>query len=52
MDIQKANKSLHNQIVAAEEIIPIMESENKFIPDSLKFILDFNSLQLKLSSYK
>jgi hypothetical protein len=43
LDIQKANKSLRNQIVAAEDIIPIMESENKFIADSLKFILDFNS---------
>ena len=43
LDIQKANKSLHNQIVAAEDIIPIMESENRFIADSLKFILDFNS---------
>ena len=43
LDIQKANKSLHKQIVAAEDIIPIMESENRFIADSLKFILDFNS---------
>ena len=43
LDIQKANKSLHNQIIAAKDIIPIMESENRFITDSLKFILDFNS---------
>ena len=42
-NIQKANKSLHNQIVAAKNIIPIMESENRFIADSLKFIMDFNS---------
>lgn len=42
-DIQKANKSLHNQIVAAKNIIPIMESKNRFIADSLKFIMNFNS---------
>jgi len=42
-DIQKVNKSLLNQIVAAKNIIPIMESENRFIADSLKFIMDFNS---------
>ena len=42
-DIQKASKSLHNQIVAANNIIPIMESENRFIADSLKFIMEFNS---------
>ncbi|MEL4456486.1 DUF6090 family protein [Lutimonas vermicola] len=42
-DIQKVNKSLHNQIAAAKNIIPILESENKFIDDSLKFIMDFNS---------
>jgi len=43
LNIQKANRSLHKQVVAAEDIIPIMESENRFIADSLKFILDFNS---------
>ena len=42
-DIQKVNKSLHSQIVAAKNIIPIMESENRFIVDSLEFILNFNS---------
>ncbi len=41
-DIQKANKSLNNQIVAAKSIIPIMESKDKFIADSLKFIMTFN----------
>jgi len=42
-DIQKAKKSLENQIVAAKNIIPIMESENRYIADSLKFIMGFNS---------
>ncbi|TXE19160.1 hypothetical protein ES692_04720 [Psychroserpens burtonensis] len=42
-DIKKVNKTLYNQIVAANNIIPIMESENRFIIDSLKFIMDFNS---------
>jgi hypothetical protein len=42
-DIQKTNRSLHKQIVAANHIIPILESENRVIKDSLKFIMDFNS---------
>jgi hypothetical protein len=42
-DIQKVKKTLNNQIDAAESIIPIMESKDRFIVDSLKFIMDFNS---------
>lgn len=42
-DIQKANQQLRSQILAAQNIIPIMESKDKFISDSLEFILDFNS---------
>ena len=42
-DIQGANRNLNKQIVAAKNIIPIMESEYRLIDDSLKFILDFNS---------
>lgn len=42
-DIQKANQSLGSQIKAAATIIPIMESRDKVITDSLEFILDFNS---------
>jgi hypothetical protein len=42
-DIQKGSKTLNMQSLAAKHIIPIMESENKFISDSLKFILEFNS---------
>ncbi len=43
LDIQKTNRSLHKQVVAANYIIPILESENRIIADSLKFIMDFNS---------
>ena len=43
LDIQKTNRSLHKQVVAANYIIPILESENRIITDSLKFIMDFNS---------
>jgi hypothetical protein len=35
-DLERQNK-------AAEHIIPIMESEQKYIQDSLRFIMDFNS---------
>jgi hypothetical protein len=35
--------TLDNQEQASLHIIPIMESENKVIIDSLKFIIDFNS---------
>ncbi len=42
-DIQKTNRSLHKQVVAANYIIPILESENRIIKDSLQFIMDFNS---------
>ena len=41
-DLQEVNKSLLNQIGAAKNIVPIMESKNRFIADSLKFIMDFN----------
>lgn len=44
LTIEKTNSSLHQQIVAANYIIPILESENRIITDSLKFILDFNLL--------
>jgi hypothetical protein len=43
-DIQQASKSLHGMFEASRYIIPIMESTDRFITDSLKFILDFNSL--------
>jgi len=43
LDIQKTNRFLHKQVVAANYIIPILESENRIIKDSLKFIMDFNS---------
>ena len=42
-DIQKTKKLLHKQIIAANYVIPILESENRIIKDSLKFIMDFNS---------
>jgi hypothetical protein len=42
-DIKKTNTVLHRQTVAAKHILPIMESKSRFITDSLKFILDFNS---------
>jgi hypothetical protein len=41
---QNTFNSLHRQNFAARNIVPIMESENKLIQDSLKFILDFNTL--------
>ncbi len=44
IELQKTIQSLHQQEEAARNIIPIMESENKFIADSLQFILDFNAL--------
>jgi len=43
-DIQKTNRSLHEMNSASRTIIPIMESKDKIITDSLKFIIDFNSL--------
>lgn len=43
LDIKKAKGTLHRQFVAANYIIPILESEDRIITDSLKFILDFNS---------
>ncbi|MFX0555737.1 DUF6090 family protein [Maribacter sp. CXY002] len=42
-DIQEVNMSLDKQVVAANYVIPILESENRFIADSLKFIMAFNS---------
>ena len=36
-------KVLNEQVEAGKQIIPIMESKQKAIPDSLKFILAFNS---------
>lgn len=35
-------RTLRTQVEAGDEIIPIMESEQRLISDSLKFILDFN----------
>ncbi|WP_145758330.1 DUF6090 family protein [Sediminicola sp. YIK13] len=43
LDIKKTNRSLHKQVVAANYIIPILESENRIIADSLGFIMGFNS---------
>ena len=43
LDIQKINRSLHKQVVAANYVIPILESKKRIITDSLKFIMDFNS---------
>jgi hypothetical protein len=37
-DLQEVNTSLLNQIGVAKNIVPIMESKNRFIADSLKFI--------------
>ena len=42
-DIQNTITILHAQALAAKNIIPIMESENRFIADSLRFIMDFSS---------
>lgn len=43
LQIESIITNLERQNVAANHIIPIMESEQKTIQDSLKFILDFNS---------
>jgi hypothetical protein len=42
LDFQKINAILNKQINAGRAIIPIMESTNHYIADSLKFILNFN----------
>jgi hypothetical protein len=44
-DLQEINTTLLNQIGDAKNIFPIMESKNRFIADSLKFIMDFNSFK-------
>ena len=44
IELQKTIQSIQQQEEAARTIIPIMESENKFISDSLQFIFDFNAL--------
>jgi len=41
--LEGSMKVLNDQVEAAKQIIPIMESEHKVIPDSLKFILEFNA---------
>ncbi|SFZ93949.1 hypothetical protein SAMN05428642_103449 [Flaviramulus basaltis] len=41
--IEKAVAILKKQMDAGRNIIPVMESKNKVLADSLKFILDFNS---------
>ncbi|MET6992060.1 DUF6090 family protein [Sediminicola arcticus] len=43
LQIKSLIEDLEKQNSAADYIIPIMESEQKVITDSLKFILDFNS---------
>lgn len=43
LQIKSLIEDLEKQNSAADNIIPIMESEQKVITDSLKFILDFNS---------
>jgi hypothetical protein len=42
-EIKEVNTLLHSQIAEAENIIPFMESKERIITDSLKFILDFNA---------
>lgn len=42
-NIHKIIETLYKQSEAARSIIPILESKDKSIEDSLKFILDFNS---------
>lgn len=42
-ELQKNRETLGNQVLAASNIIPIMESNDRVISDSLEFILDFNS---------
>lgn len=42
-EIQKANQTLRKQIEAAQNIIPIMESKERVITDSLEFIMNFNA---------
>ncbi len=44
IELQKTILSLQTQEKAASHIIPIMESQHKYISDSLEFILDFNAL--------
>lgn len=43
LQINSFINDLEKQNIAADHIIPIMESEQKTVHDSLKFILDFNS---------
>ena len=43
-DFQRIKSILKRQKEAGRNIIPIMESENRIVKDSLKFILDFQSL--------
>lgn len=43
LQIKSIVNDLEKQDQAAKHIIPIMESENRTVQDSLKFILDFNS---------
>ncbi|MGZ0016358.1 DUF6090 family protein [Yeosuana sp. AK3] len=43
-DFQRIKSVLQNQIESGGHIIPIMESETRFIKDSLQFILAFQSL--------
>ena len=38
------SNSLNEQIVSAKYIVPVMESENPIIQDSLSFILKFNDM--------
>jgi hypothetical protein len=40
--VEKTIKILELQINAGNNLIPIMESDTRIIPDSLEFILDFN----------
>ncbi len=44
LDFQNINALYNKQIKAGSYIIPIMESKNTQIADSLKFILDFNEM--------
>jgi hypothetical protein len=44
MRIGHVISELNNQSEAAKYIIPIMESNQQYISDSLKFILEFNKL--------
>jgi hypothetical protein len=37
-------QTLHSQVESAGSIVPLMESRDRIVQDSLKFILDFNRL--------